>query len=225
MGYYGKLEEKEKAQNLRLKGYSYGEIQKQVKVSKDTLSRWCRDIVLSPDQLDRLFQNKLNGATKGRMIGAKRQQDERVERSRLLFEKGVSKVDKLSKRDRFIAGIGFYIGDGGKGDKRFAFANSDPKTIKFMSEWLTKFYDVSPNKMAGQIWIHDNLDEKKAKNYWSNLTKIPEDRIYKSYIAKNKIGSKKIRKKLHEYGVFTLLYLSSSTQREMLGLMAGILCG
>lgn len=223
MGYYGKLEQKNIVQTLRSKGLSYGEIQKKVKVSKDTISRWCREITLSPKQLDRLFQNKLNGATKGRLIGAKKQQNERIERSKLLFENGLSKVGKPSKRDRFIAGIGLYIGDGGKGDKRFAFSNSDPKTIKFMSVWLTEFFDVSPDKMAGQIWIHNNLDEKEARKYWSNLTKIPDNRIYKSYIAKNKTNSKKVRKQLHEHGIFTLLYLSSSIQREMLGLMAGIL--
>ncbi len=223
MGYYGKLEEKVIVQTLRSKGLSYGEIQKQVKVSKDTISRWCKEIVLSPKQLDRLLQNKLNGATKGRLIGAKKQQNERIARSKLLFENGLSKIGKLSKRDRFIAGVGLYIGDGGKGDKRFAFSNSDPKTIKFVSEWLIEFFSISPAKMAGQIWIHSNLDEKKARKYWSKLTKIPDERIYKSYIAKNKTDSQKIRKQLHEYGVFTLLYLSSSTQREMLGLMAGIL--
>lgn len=223
MGYYGKLEEKERVKKLRSEGLSYGEIQKQVKVSKDTISRWCKNIVLSPKQLDRLLQNKLYGATKGRLIGAKKQQDERIERSKLLFENGVSKIGKLSKRDRFIAGVGLYIGDGGKGDKRFAFSNSDPKTIKFMSEWLTEFFNISPTKMAGQIWIHNNLNEKEARKYWSKLTKIPEHRIYKSYIAKNRNDSKKIRKQLHDYGIFTLLHLSSSVQREILGLMAGIL--
>ncbi|KKP47216.1 MAG: hypothetical protein UR39_C0005G0029 [Candidatus Woesebacteria bacterium GW2011_GWA1_33_30] len=223
MGYYGKLEEKKLAQKLRSNGLSYGEIQKRVKVSKDTLSRWCRDVILSPEQINRLVQNKLNGATKGRMIGAKKQQKERIERTKRLFESGKSKIGRLTKRDRFMAGIGLYIGDGGKNDQRFGFANSDPNTIKFMTNWLIEFYDISPNKMAGQIWIHDNLDEKKARKYWSVLTKIPEKRIYKSYIAKNKIGSKKIRKQVHKFGVFTLLYLSTKTQREILGLMAGVL--
>ena len=223
MGYHGKLDEKKLAQKLRLRGFSYGEIQKYVKVSKDTLSRWCRDIVLSPKQLERLLQNKLNGATKGRLIGSKRQQRERIERSKKLFNDGVSKIGKLNKRDRLLTGVGLYIGDGGKGDKRFAFANSDPKTIKFMSQWLTEFFGVPPDRMAGQIWIHEDLNEKAARKYWSELIKIPENRIYKSYIAKNKVSSKKIRKQLHEYGIFTLLYLSSATQREILGLMAGIL--
>ena len=225
MGYYGKLEEKEIVQELRIKGLSYGEIQRQVNVSKDTISRWCKDITLSPEQLDRLLQNKLNGATKGRLIGAKKQQSIRINKTKSLFDIGTKKIGKLTKRDRFIAGIGLYIGDGGKGDKRFAFSNSDPKTIKFMSGWLTEFFGVLPTKMAGQIWIHDNLNEKAARNYWSDLTKIPDNRIYKSYIAKNKAESKKVRKQLHEYGVFTLIYLSSATQREILGLMAGILHG
>lgn len=223
MGYYGKLEEKKVAQKLRSGGLSYGEIQKRVNVSKDTLSRWCRDIILSPEQLERLRNNKKLGADKGRLISAKKQQQLRIMRTKELFQTGIKRLGKLSKRDRFIAGIGLYIGDGGKNDQRFGFANSDPKTIKFMAQWLNEFFDVPFEKMAGQIWIHDNLNEQEARKYWSRLTKIPESRIYKSYIAKNKPDSNKIRKQLHQFGVFTLFYLSVKTQREILGLMAGVL--
>jgi len=49
MGYFGKLKEKLKAQELRRNGFSYSEILLQVSVSKDTISRWCRDIVLSEE--------------------------------------------------------------------------------------------------------------------------------------------------------------------------------
>ena len=102
MGYYGKLEEKAKAQKLRSKGYSYGEIQKQINISKDTVSRWCRDIVLSSQQSAKLIQNRLNGATKGRIKGAKIQQDRRIEQTKVLFNTGVKKVSKLTRRDRFL---------------------------------------------------------------------------------------------------------------------------
>ena len=85
MGYYGKLEEKKLAQFYRSKGESYGEIQKKIKVSKDTLSRWCRDIILSPEQLERLRDNKRLGADKGRLISAKNQQQLRIARTKELF--------------------------------------------------------------------------------------------------------------------------------------------
>ncbi len=51
MGYFGKLEEKQKAIELRKQGLSYSEIRKKVDVSKSTLSIWCRDINLSNEQV------------------------------------------------------------------------------------------------------------------------------------------------------------------------------
>ena len=135
MGYAGKLEEKELALKLRRKGLSYSEIQKKVFVSKDTLSRWCRDVILTPEQLGGLRKKRLKGAERGRIIGAKKQQRDRIRRTKKLLEQGEKEVGLLSKRDRFISGIALYLGDGLKGDKGIGFSNSNPKTISFMMKW------------------------------------------------------------------------------------------
>src|SRR2546427_8330426 len=47
-------ERRELGQKLRTLGLSYNEIAKVIPVSKGTLSGWCRDLELSPDQRDRL---------------------------------------------------------------------------------------------------------------------------------------------------------------------------
>jgi len=70
MGYFGKLEDKLKAQHLRRQGLSYREILLQINVSKDTISRWCRDIVLSKAQKNRLLGNKIYGQRKGSQVAA-----------------------------------------------------------------------------------------------------------------------------------------------------------
>jgi len=64
VGYFGNLEKKIKAQNLRRKGYSYSKIQKIIDIPKSTLSGWCRDIALTEDQALKLFKNKLKGIHK-----------------------------------------------------------------------------------------------------------------------------------------------------------------
>lgn len=69
MGYVGKLEEKMLAIKLRKKGLSYSQIKRKVQVSKDTLSRWCREVILSPEQMETLLKRKLQGAERGRLIG------------------------------------------------------------------------------------------------------------------------------------------------------------
>lgn len=223
MGYYGKLEEKKKAQVLRRKGLSYNEILKHIKVSKDTISRWCRDIILTPGQLERLRNNKKLGGDKGRIIGAKKQQEKRIRETKELFDIGYNRVGKLSERERFIAGISLYIGDGYKSNTTFGFSNSDPKTIAFMSGWLKDFFEFDYNRIKGQLWLHDNLDEKKARDFWAKTVGISEKNIYKTYLAKNKSNSKKIRKNIHKHGIFTLVLPFSRVQREILGLMARVL--
>lgn len=223
MGYFGKIEEKTRAIELRKKGMSYSEIRKIVPVSKDTISRWCRDVFLSVNQIEELKGKKLAGSERGRLIGSKVLQKRRLDEIDQLNKQGRFQVGSLSERDRFIAGIALYIGDGYKSDKVFGFTNSDPDTIKFMTDWVREFCELPEEKLYGQIWIHDNLDPNKAKKFWSELTGIPESRFQKTYVSKNKPDSLKVRKQVHKYGIFALRASRASVQRLILGWMAGIL--
>jgi len=222
MGYFGNLEKKLQAQKLRKKGYSYSQIQKQLKVPKSTLSGWCRDIALTEKQALKLFNNKLKGAAKGRIIGAKRQQQKRIKETKKLLNQGIKDIGKLTKKEQFIAGICLYAAEGTKTDKQCSFSNSDPKLIKFMSDWFRNFCSVSENKLRGAIWIHDNLNVKNAIEYWSKLTGIPSSQFYKTYIAKNKTGSKKIRKNIHQYGVFSVKFSDAKIHRRLMGWITGV---
>ncbi|MBI3559023.1 hypothetical protein HY085_01390 [Candidatus Gottesmanbacteria bacterium] len=217
MGYFGKLEEKQTVQRLRRLGWSYGKIKIKVPVSKDSISRWCRNIRLSQKQKLKLLNNKKFGQKKGSMVAAENRHRERIERIKTIRLLAKKELGRLSKRDKFIAGIAFYAAEGDKADKAGGFANSDPAIIKFMKDWFLDFLKVPMEKLHGAIWIHDNLDAEKAKQFWSNLTGIPFDHFQKTYIAKNKKHSKKIRKNIHQYGVFSLEFYDLEKQRKVIG--------
>ena len=223
MGYFGKIEEKALALKLRRRGLSYSEIQKLVKVSKDTLSRWCRDIILSPEQIERLRKRKLKGSERGRIIGAKKLQEKRLREIELLNLSGKKDVGDLSKRDRFLIGVSLYAAEGVKSDRNVEFSNSDPRMISFMMKWFREFCDISEDRFRGAIWIHDNLDKHKAVKYWSKLTKIPVNQFHKTYVVRNKENSRKVRKKRNEFGVFSVRVSSAKTQRKIMGWVSGIL--
>ncbi len=223
MGYSGKLEEKRVALRLRRKGLSYSEIRKKVKVSKSTLSLWCRDVVLNVDQMEKLSSRVLEGAERGRIIGAKVQQRARINKTKQLNMQGVRDVGEMSKRDRFLAGIGLYIGDGVKGDKNVGFSNSNKQIIKFMMGWFREFCNVPEEKFRGAIWLHEGLDEGESRIFWSRLTGIPVDQFTKTYISKPKKESKKIRKNIHKYGVFAIRVCDVDMQRRVMGWMKAIL--
>lgn len=222
MGYFGYLEKKLQAQRLRKKGLSYSEIQKIVTIPKSTLSGWCRDIALTEEQALRLFKNKLKGSARGRIIGAKRVQAKRLKQIADMLVEGKNEVGELSRRDRFLAGVAFYAAEGGK-TRSVQFANSDPLMIEFMMRWYREFCRVPESKFRGAIWIHENLDPDKAKTYWSRLTKIPEKQFHKTYIATDKVNSRKIRKNKHEFGVFSIRFSNTKIHRKIMGWISGVL--
>lgn len=225
MGYAGKLEEKLKAQELRKKGLSYGEIRQQIHVSKDTLSRWCREIELTKEQKKRLLSNKIFGQKKGSLIAADNKRKARLARTKSIFKDAKKELGRMSKRDRFITGIALYAGEGYKTDGKGGFTNSDPILIGFMIRWFQEFCDIPLSKIRGAIWIHDNLDVVAAKGFWSKLTGIPETQFHKTYIAINKKDSRKIRKNIHQYGVFAIKFSDSATHRRIMGWISALLDG
>lgn len=223
MGYAGKLEEKRKARKLRKKGFSYGEILKKVNVSKSTLSIWCRDIVLTEKQIEKLCKRAADCRFRSREVLGKKMRAERKERIRKLMKQGKQDVGRLSSRERFIAGVALYAGDGSKGFQQVRFSNSNPNIINFMMRWFREFCEIHEAQFRGHVWIHDNQDEKKARKFWSRITAIPLNQFYKSYIAKNKPDSNKIRKQLHKYGIFAIRASNTAVQRKIMGWMIGIL--
>jgi len=220
MGYAGKVKEKDIARRLRRKGYSYREILSKVKVSKSTLSLWCRDIGLSHKQLKRLLSKKIEGGLIGSAIGAKRQQARRIVRTEQLIKQGVAELGRLNTRDRFVAGIMLYAAEGTKADGEVSFANADPAMIKFMAKWLRNFCKVADRDLRGKLYIHDNLNERSAKEYWSTLTGISLAQFHKSYIVKNRNG---FRKNRYKNGIFTIRISNRDLSRKIKGWIKGVL--
>jgi hypothetical protein len=225
MGYYGRLELKLQARKMRSLGKSYGDIIHTLKLSKSTVSDWCHDVRLTKSQLNHLYRSKISGALKGSVIAARNKQEKRIKETKELFLQGKKEIGFLSKRDRFLAGIAFYASEGTKSDKGCSFANSDPTIIKFMVDWFREFGHVPQNKFHGAIWLHEGLKEDKARKFWSKLTRIPSDHFYKTYIALNKPDSKKIRKNIHQNGVFSLYVSDVVLYRKIRGWIGGVLAG
>ena len=62
--------------------------------------------------------------------------------------------------------------------------------------------------------IIEREDYRKLSG-WNNF--------YKTYIAKNKTESKKIRKKLHNYGIFSIRFSNATKHRKLMGWISGLL--
>ncbi len=223
MGYYGRLELKLLAQKMRRQGRSYLKIMHTLHIPKSTVSDWCKDIQLTKKQLQELYESKKSGALKGSIIAAEKKKKVRIAQTQALFLEGKKNVGLLNKRDRFIAGIAFYASEGTKTDKGCALANSDPRIIQFMINWFKEFCHTPLGKFRGALWLHEDLSEIAAKEFWSKITGIPISQFYKSYRVRSKDESKKIRKNIHTYGVFTFYVSDVKIARQMTGWIGAIL--
>lgn len=221
MGYSGKLDLKFKARALRKRGLSIKTIEKRLNVSRSSVSIWVRDVILTKDQINKLYLNKKTGALKGSYVAAMNKIRRREELTKNIKERAKREIGKILKRDRFITGIAMYFAEGGKSDGGIDFSNSDPKAIKFMIGWFKEFCKVPNKKFRGALYIHDNLNEKKAINFWSKLTDIPKSQFIKTYIVKN--NPKRLRKTKHEYGVFRIAISNVNLHRRIMGWIEGLL--
>lgn len=222
MGYAGKLDLKIRAIELRKKGYSYNQILKEIRVSKDSLNRWCSDIKLTRSQYAKITKRVTDGGNRGRLKGSKTMHLRRLEEIKTMKILGLKEVGRMTKRERFIAGVSLYLGEGNKNDQIVGFSNANPMIIKFIMDWFREFCEIPEERYIGQIWIHDDKNELQARRYWSKLTKINIQKFNKSYISKN-IKSKKVRKNIHNFGVISIRVPMARVQRRILGWMDGIL--
>ena len=220
MAYAGKLELKLKARELRKKGLSVKEIQRKLKVSRSSVSLWVRDIRLTKKQLERLYLNKKTGQLRGSIIAAMNKVKAREESVKKLMKEGREEVGRISRRNKFITGIAFYFAEGEKSGEHIGFSNSDPRAIKFMADWFRKFCKIPEEKFRCSLYIHDNLDEKKAKKFWSKLTDISLHQFRKSYIVKN--NPNRLRKVKHIYGVLKVSISDVSLHRKIMGWISGM---
>lgn len=225
MGYIGNLEKKNLIQKLRQEGHSYREIEKLTHTSKSTIGNYCQNINLSENQIQKLLENKKNGLTKATLLGSEANRKKRIIQETTLLKKGIKQIGKMSQRDRFIAGVALYQGEGSKTNNAVEFTNSNPETIKFMVDWFGEFCMINKSKLKLNLWLHDNLSESNAIKFWCHFLEVESSQFGKTYFAKNKINSQKIRKNIHQFGIIKIRFYNSAKLRLILGWIKGVLSG
>jgi len=219
--------EKDKALKLRQKGESINEIAKRLDIPKSTVSVWCRDIQLTPNQIARLTKKQESGSYKGRVKFLERIRKERLDQVSKLREEGLREIGKISKRDLFIAGIAMYCSEGvtSSNSDEVSFSNSDAKMILLMLEWFKEICGVSDNRVVIQIRVNKIHGHriKEIENYWSNLTKIPLSQFTKTILIKSK--SKKVYPKSDTYFGTIRIKIRCGTQlrRKINGWIEGLI--
>lgn len=223
-----KFIEKEKALKLRKeKGLSVKQIAQKLGVSKSTASLWCRDIVLTSKQIQKLHKRMIRMSYAGRMKGARMQYDRRIKKIADQKQKGINLIRKLSRKELVIAMTALYWGEGCKKTRQLIINNSDPEMIKFLIKSFQKIWGIKKDRFGLSVGInviHKGRDEE-VKDYWSKITKIPKSQFTKTTFIKAK--NKKIYKNFSShYGTLTIkIRKGSDIYYQMMGLIYGLIRG
>ena len=216
-----------KARKLRRNGFSEKEIANKLRVSKGSVSIWCRDIRLSRRALSRLIKRMERGGYLGRLRGAQILKNRRLRRIEILESKGKERIGKLNLRDFLISGAVFYWAEGNKKTRALKFTNSDPEAIKLMMDWFRTIWNIETKRFRPWVGINQIHKKriKKVEKYWSKLANLPlkQFALPVFYKAKNK----KIYENFQQhYGTFNIeIKRPSEIKHQIQGLIQGIING
>ncbi len=163
------------ARELRRKGESIGEIAKQLRVSKGSASLWCRDIVLSKSQVEKLLERERVGSAEGRMKAWEWHREEKRQRFKQLHEIGYKEVGVSNANDLFLLGLAIYWSEGSKNDGRVLLTNSDPHMIRLYVRWLMECYGIKSDQITCRVTINELHNDRREviEKYWSDVVGLP----------------------------------------------------
>jgi len=197
-----RIKKKILAQELRRKGLSINEIAEKLRMQKSgSISKWCCNIILTPEQIERLAKKQKSGSYKGRMKFLETIRKTRMKEVALLRKQGLREIGSLDRRDLFISGIAMYWSEGYTAPSNYdvGFTNSDPKMILFMLEWFKNCCKISIDRFSLRVGIN-KIHKKRVKEvekYWSDLTEIPLSQFNKPSLKKTE--TKKIYENYNEH--------------------------
>ncbi len=217
---------KERAINLRRRGFSYSEILKLIPVAKSTLSLWLRNVGLSKSQIQKLSNKKLAAAHRG----GEARRSKRLAITREILKRAAREIGSVSQRELWLMGIMLYWAEGSKEkDQRpglgVQFTNSDPQMIKIFLKWLTEICKVQQHEICFDIFIHENSKNNidQVIHHWSKSVDFPKSHFPHVYFKKSKI--KTLRKNIGSsyYGLVKVrVKASSSLNRKIAGWVNGV---
>ena len=213
-------EKRELVQSFRRQGFSYREILQRIPFSlaRSTISNWCKDIELTPEQLDRLDQLYHSSRHRNRLLGSKATQRRRAAEVMVIKTEAKNEVGRLQSNELWLAGLMLYWAEGAK-TYRVSISNSDPDLIKFMVRWLKEVCKVPQDRLRLQLHLHSGQNEQELKEFWPRLTGISLSQFYKSFVKKEGSGH---RKKSLYYGTLNLQIGNRNLLHKILGWIEGI---
>jgi len=219
-----KSEKKLQARELRRQGQSVKGIARDLQVSHGSVSLWCRDIVLTDEQLQILEKNSNDPNYGKRLQNSLKQQGIRIQKTEKLMKEGIEEVGELSKKELLLVGTALYWAEGFKKDSQVGLGSSDPKMMRLYVRWLQDCFGYSISDLMFRVTINESHEYRiyEIVKYWADIFGIDKSDFQKSFYQKAKW--QKVYEHPEEYfGVLRIrVRKSSDFLRKIHGLIQGL---
>ncbi len=222
MSLYGK---KEKAIILRQKGFSYGQILKELHLaSKGTLSQWFKNLKLTDTAKSKLEKNNKLAIERGLTSFNKKRSATILQENEACMKNGASEIAVKNKKDLLLLGAALYWGEGTKyigKHPSLVFTNSDPEMIRIYMKFLREGLCVDEQRIKAGIHIHPHVDEKLARSFWSTTTGLHESIFYIINVVSSASSAKRPIHKL-PYGMVVIRVNNRQIFYRVKGMIEGL---
>lgn len=208
---------KQKVRHLRSQGWSLGEISPKMKIPKNTISGWVKDIQLTRKQKKRIKEKIITSCAIGRLLAAKLMR-QKMEKWKEGIREKVKYFKKLPLQNpeigKLICGV-LYLCEGAKypSTRGLIFGNSDPEIIRCFLNLLRESFDIEEHKLRCRVMYRWDQDIKQLNRYWSKITKIPLKQFLKTTPDKRTKGIP--TRKISYKGVCSIQYSSTYLQFQL----------
>jgi AcrR family transcriptional regulator len=209
MGYRGKVEQQERARELRARNMTLQDIATELGVSKSSVSLWVRDVEFTPSKRRTGPRSRPHPAHEAKLLQIAQ-----------LNAEGTARVGTMGDEAFFAAGIALYAGEGSKTEGAVRFANTDPTMVAFFCSGFRRFFEIDESRLRVRVYLHQGLDLDAAEAHWSKVTDVPLVQFTAPYRA---VADPSIRRNKHEFGCAYVAYSCSTTHRRIMGLVRALL--
>lgn len=220
-------EKKHAAIKLRMQGYSYNEIRRSLGMkSKSTVVYWLKDLVL-PEDLQALLKQKQSLIQMQALAAFNLQRTRKIESENIqIREVAAADVGLLSRRDLFLVGIALYWGEGFQSERvkrahKLSFVNSNPYMVALFLRFMREILGVNDTQITVHIHLYGETDQKKAIQFWHDVTKLPHERFRSIVQVSNASSSKRPTNSL-PHGTLDVRVNSRRLFHQMKGYIDGL---
>jgi hypothetical protein len=208
-----KTAEQQQARDLRARGWSIGEIERQLGVSRSSVSIWVRDVPLDAGARARLDRRSMRGP----MISAARSRA-RARATRAGYQQE-GRLRARTESGEYAAGCMLHWAEGDKTRNAVRFANSDPELLATFARFLRKHFDVADEQMTISCNLFADHCERQAaiERFWLAKLGLPRSQLRKTIVNVYSKHSQKKRQNKLPYGTCKLVVHSTRIQQVIFG--------